>query len=179
MTNAMGPRILGLDLSLTATGMALPDGTTETVRTRQADGWRRLMDIRQRVSLALGAGVDLAVLEDLPTHAKAAGITGRVHGAVLPLLMSSGVPFVYVVPSVLKKYATGSGNADKAAVQVAAFKRFGAEFADDNQCDAAWLRWLGLDAYGAPACEMPAAQRAALTKVVWPTLPVQRSAAVA
>lgn len=162
--------VLGLDLSLTATGIALPTGATSTIRTRGSDGDRRLTHIRDTIRdlCALGGGVDLAVVEDLPTHAHAAGITGMVHGAARTALLDAAVPYVLIAPATLKKYATGKGNADKTAMAMAAYKRFGVEFADDNQCDAYWLRAAGLDQAGDPIVPLPAAQREALAKVRWP-----------
>ena len=47
-------RILALDLSITATGMCLPNGTTTTIKTNAADGDRRLQTIVDQVGLALG-----------------------------------------------------------------------------------------------------------------------------
>lgn len=168
-------RIMGLDLSITAPGIALPDGTTRTVKTKATDGDRRLQRIVDEVGLALGEGadgigdgVDLVVIEDLPTHAKSAGITGMVHGAVRLRLIDFNTPYVLVTPATLKAYATGRGNADKTAMAVAALKRTGREFADDNQCDAFWLRAAGLDWYDASEFTMPQAQRDRLTKVAWP-----------
>jgi Holliday junction resolvasome RuvABC endonuclease subunit len=177
-TTAAGPRplrILGLDLSITAPGLCLPDGTTRTIKTNPKDGDRRLQHIVDHVGIALhegpdgiGDAVDLAVIEDLPTHAKSAGITGMVHGAVRLRLIDFGTPYVLITPATLKAYATGKGNADKTAMAIAALKRAGREFADDNQCDAAWLRWAGLDWYGQPEFELPKAQRERLAKVTWP-----------
>lgn len=161
-------RVLGLDLSITATGIAYPDGTAETIRTKAADGDLRLLQIRGYLRKAIDLGVDIAVIEDLPTHAHGAGITGMVHGAVRAVLMGASIPYALVTPATLKAYATGKGNADKTAMALAAYKRAGAEFADDNQCDAAWLRWAGLDHYGAAEFEVPAAQRTRLDAVAWP-----------
>ncbi|BBC35225.1 hypothetical protein SGFS_065190 [Streptomyces graminofaciens] len=170
-------RVMGLDLSITAPGIALPDGTARTVKTNSKAGDRRLQHIVDEVGLALGEGpdgigdgVDLVVIEDLPTHAKSAGITGMVHGAVRLRLIDFGTPYVLVTPATLKAYATGRGNADKTAMAVAALKRTGREFADDNQCDAFWLRAAGLDWYEQPEFTMPQAQRDRLLKVAWPDL---------
>jgi Holliday junction resolvasome RuvABC endonuclease subunit len=176
---AAGPRlrILGLDLSITAPGLSLPDGTTRTIKTNPKDGDRRLQHIADGIGHAIYEGVNdpadrlhLAVIEDLPTHAKSAGITGMVHGAVRLRLIECGVPYVLITPATLKAYATGKGNADKTAMAIAALKRTGREFADDNQCDAAWLRWAALDWYDCAEFVMPQAQRDRLTKVAWPDL---------
>lgn len=169
------PKILGLDLSLTATGMCLPDGTTHTIKTNPKHGDRRLLHIDQAIANALAAfSADLAVIEDLPTHAHSAGITGMAHGVARLALIEAGVPYVLVAPATLKKYATGAGNGDKTAMAMAAYKRAGIEFPDDNQCDAWWLRTAGLDQLGYAPFVLPQAQRAALDKATWPETAVTR-----
>lgn len=166
------PNVVGLDLSITATGIACADGTTLTVATKASDGDERLLDIETAVAEAVAPWLldcaDLVVIEDLPTHARAAGITGMVHGVVRFSLWQWSMPYVLVPPATLKKYATGKGNADKTAMALALYKRTGLELADDNQVDAAWLRFAGLDALGFPAFELPKVQRDALAKVSWP-----------
>ena len=164
------PRVLGLDLSLTATGVCLTDGTTLTIKTRQKDGDRRLVHIADAIASLVGDGstVDLAVVEDLPKHAMAAGITGMVHGVVRAVLLRAGIPYTLVVPATLKAYATGKGSGDKTPMAMAAYKRAGREFADDNQCDAWWLRAAGLDWLGQPEFDLPKTQRERLAKAAWP-----------
>jgi Holliday junction resolvasome RuvABC endonuclease subunit len=160
--------VIGLDLSITATGIAFRDGTTQTVKA-SATGDHRLLAIRSACGLAT-AGCDLVAIEDLPTHAKAAGITGMVHGAIRAALLEWGYPYALITPASVKKYATGKGNAGKPEMAVAAFKRAGIEFGDDNQCDAWWLRAMALDHYGHPLFELPKAQRGAIDAVNWPSL---------
>lgn len=167
-----GLRVIGLDLSLTSTGVALPDGTTYRIRTRAKDGDRRLLHIRDHVRYDLSKHrPHLAVIEDLPKHAMAAGLTAKVHGAVLCELIDADVPYAYVVPATLKSYACDNGRADKADMAAAAYLAAGAEFVDDkggDQADAWWLRAAGHDHYGVPLFSLPQAQRARLTKVTWP-----------
>jgi Holliday junction resolvasome RuvABC endonuclease subunit len=160
-------RVLGLDLSITATGLCLADGTTQTIATQQKTGDARLKTIEHAITQAT-TDVDFAVIEDLPTHAKSAGITGMVHGVARLVLLRYGIPYSVVTPATLKAYATGKGNADKTAMAIAALKRTGREFPDDNQCDAWWLRAAALDHYGQPEFTLPQAQRDRLAKVVWP-----------
>jgi Holliday junction resolvasome RuvABC endonuclease subunit len=172
----MTPLVVGLDLSLTATGIARRDGSTRTVKTRADYGDRRLIEITNAVRQTVGgysegfeqSRVDLVVLEDLPKHAMAAGITGMVHGAVRAVLLNIGVRYALIAPATLKAFATGKGNADKTAMAMAAYKRTEREFGDDNQCDAWWLRAAGLDHLGAPEFALPQAQRDRLAKVNWP-----------
>ncbi|MFI6160371.1 hypothetical protein ACIA59_10525 [Micromonospora haikouensis] len=162
------PRVIGLDLSITATGIAWCDGTTYTVATKK-EGDARLIAITDEVCRAIaGRSIDLVVIEDLPTHAKAAGITGMVHGAVRAYLLRLKTPYALITPASLKKYATGRGNAGKPEMAVALYKRAGRELPDDNQVDAWWLRAAGLDHLGHPPADMPQAHRAALDAVTWP-----------
>jgi Holliday junction resolvasome RuvABC endonuclease subunit len=176
---AAGPRplrVLTLDLSITATGVCLPDGATYTITTNAKDGDRRLQHIVDNIGIALGEssdtrdGVDLVAIEGPVVRSSAAVIIGMVHGAVRLRLLDFNTPYVLITPATLKAYATGKGNADKTAMAIAALKRAGREFADDNQCDAWWLRAAALDWYGQPEFELPKAQRDRLAKITWPNL---------
>jgi Holliday junction resolvasome RuvABC endonuclease subunit len=166
------PLVIGLDLSLTGTGIAYADGTTHTVKTNPKHGDRRLLAIDLAIRVAIGERAHalpaLAVLEDLPKHAMAAGITGMVHGIARAVLLEAGVPYALVAPATLKAFATGRGAGDKTGMAMAAYKRAGVEFGDDNQCDAWWLRAAGLDWLGAPEIALPQAQRDRLAKAKWP-----------
>lgn len=172
MTAADYPRVVGLDLSITATGICDVWGDCITVGGKAADGDKRL----ERIADSVDAEVryqefaDLVVIEDVPTHAKAAGITAMVHGAVRLRLLGLEVPYVTVPPATLKKYATNKGNANKTEMALALYKRTGLELDDDNQVDAWWLRAAGMHVLGSPVVELPAAQVDALSKVDWPRL---------
>lgn len=170
-----GPIVVGLDLSIAATGVCWrvsehAEVTTETWRGKPADGDRRLEVIAATVADLVDDDTDLVVIEDLPTHAKAAGITGMVHGAVRVELIRSGTPYALVTPATLKKFATGKGTADKTAMAIAALKRGGREFGDDNECDAWWLWVAGMTHLGHPPFSLPVDQVAALDKVTWPAV---------
>lgn len=166
------PRVLGLDLSLTSTGVARTDGTTYRIKTRAADGDRRLVVIRDRIRAELEQlPPDLAVVEDLPRHAMGAGITAMVHGIVRAELVEAGVPYALVVAATLKSYACDHGRAEKAQMAAAAYLAAGIRFDDDkggDRCDAWWLRAAGLDHLGVPEVVLPQAQRDRLLKVRWP-----------
>ena len=160
--------VVGLDLSIAATGCCHPGGEVETWRYAAKHGDVRLCYIADEVEASAMTCPDLVVIEDLPTHAHGAGITGMVHGAVRTVLLELAVPYALVPPATLKKYATGKGNADKTAMALALYKRTGLELADDNQVDAWWLRAAGLHHLGQPVVDLPAAQVEALDKVEWP-----------
>ncbi|MEU0059873.1 Holliday junction endonuclease [Streptomyces sp. NPDC006334] len=166
--------VVGLDLSVTGTGIAYRDGSTTTVKTKERDRDHRLTQIEEAVLIAVGDGdalgltVDLVVMEDIPQNSHAAKPIAMVHGVVRNLLNKLGIPYVLVVPATLKFYATGKGSGDKVPMALAAYKRAGREFEDDNQCDAWWLRHAGLDRLGCPEFSLPAVQRDALKKATWP-----------
>lgn len=161
--------IMGVDAALTRTGVAFPDGSTRLIRTKDGGGDGRLLYLRDHLRIALRTSrPDLVVMEDLQGLYKgeAARQMPMVHGVVRVELMDQQLPYVVVNPSTLKMYALGK-RGDKTAMMMAAYKRSGREFTDDNECDAAWLRWLGLDWAGRPEVALPAAQRERLRVIDW------------
>ena len=164
-------RVVGIDPSLTATGVADSDGVLSTVKTNAKLKDRRLRAIYAEI-LDVGDWAThnlpdtdnppvLAVIEDLPKHAMAAGITGMVQGIVRLALMEHGIPYVTIPPATLKKFASGKGNADKAAMRAKWLEFTGEDNADDNQVDAAFLREIGLVLTGQTSV-VPTDQHAAI-----------------
>lgn len=175
--------IIGLDLSIAGTGICVQDdGATcgaapaacgfraWTIRLPPALGDRRLGILRRAVAMNL-TGVDFAVLEDLPRNAMNAAPTAMVQGVIRDELITHGIPYVLVVPSTLKLYATGHGRAEKRDMVTA--MREATEVTPDshNAADAFWLWHAGMDRTGAPVCRLPAARRRGLDVVNW--VPVQ------
>lgn len=162
-------RVIGLDLSLTSTGVALPDGSVRRI-TVKAVGVERLVRIADAVRRL--AVADLAVIEGYAFgRQNQAAHLGELGGVIRVSLFGLGVPYVEVPPALLKKFATGKGNASKEDMLVAAVKRLGYDGASNDEADALWLRAAALDAYGLPVAEMPRDQRAVLGKVDWPEMP--------
>lgn len=169
------PRILGLDLSLTATGVAMPDGDTLTIRTTPqayTHPMERLADIRHTIIHLAGRDTDLAIIEGY-SYGSTQGreLLGELHGIIRLALYDAAIPYTLVPPSSVKKYATGHGNAPKGLVIAELNARTGRNFRDDNQADAYALRLYGLDAYGWPELDLPATHRIALERDLdWPDL---------
>lgn len=162
-------KVVGLDLSVAATGTCDRDGKLFTIKPGFKGDWR-LVEIRDCIELMVG-GCDLVVIEELPpVRAHALGILGMVHGAVRSMLMMDNIRYALAPPTVLKKYATGRGQATKPDMRMALFQRTDLDVRDDNQVDAYWLRAMGLDQLGEPVVKLPEAQRAALSKVAWPVM---------
>ncbi len=166
--------VIGIDPSLAATGVAAADGTSWTIATKAGDPDRLAM-IYQRISATAGAATfaqtddSLAVIEDLPTHAHGAGLTGMAQGVIRLALINNAMPYVTVAAATLKKYATGKGNATKADMRMAWFQRTGQDIRDDNQVDALWLRQIGLALLDDPTrIALPKTHLVALDKVARP-----------
>lgn len=164
------PSVAGLDLSLTSTGLAWSEAGERGWTTFNPGLLRegeRLSWIIQRIG---ALGYDLVLIEDLPMHAKSAGLTAQLHGAVKLTMHDAGYPPpVLVPPATLKTLACGKGNADKTQMVVAARDRLGYTGTQPDEADALWLLEMGLQHLGHPAAAvLPQQHLRALDKVAWP-----------
>lgn len=162
-------KVAGIDPSLNSTGLALPDGTTRTLKQKPADGDYRLVKIKLGIISAFEYPnrPDLVVCEDLPKNAMGAGITGQVQGVIRELLQSYKIPYLLVSAATLKKFATDNGRADKAQMRSAWLEMTGEDNPRDDEVDAAWLRTLGLymTASNCPSPHLDDRWEAAVTKL--------------
>lgn len=137
--------VAGLDLSLARTGVALP-GRVFTIEPR-GRGPSRLAEIRRVLNREIQHDeVDLAVVEDYPwaSSTKGARALAELHGVVMLLLWDLDVACTRVNPTLLKLWATGSGNADKASMIMYARLRWPLEgVLCDDEADALWLADIG------------------------------------
>ena len=169
--------ILGLDLSLTATGWCLlrPDGayTTGTITTNKD---RPLPERLLRITNEITYGPvwrthlpDLIVgIEDGVYRSQAAFKLGLVHGAVRLELWRHGAQTFYIPSAVRCKLATGTGNAGKAEVLAAAIRRLGYCGHSEDEADALWIAdaTARLNGWDRPA--LPAGHLKALDKLAAP-----------
>lgn len=169
---------LGLDLSLTSTGLAVVDPVGYHAWTarppRGMTGHDRLAWILDQIwDIAYSYEGGHRVVVEGPSYGSQAGQKGHHERAglwwlVTQKLWAGNVQYVVMPPSALKKYATGKGNASKDEVLLATAKRFPAFNGGNDAADALWLAAAGADHLGHPPVVVPAAQRAALAKVDWP-----------
>lgn len=186
------PYVVGIDLSLTATGIAWPDravvhGTRRLTTLPPGHREAALRDLAGQLNeLVWGrdgndggwvrTGPDglpvMAVLENLPTKGIAAMSTEKAYvwHELIRILWKGGVPVLVVSPATIKKYATGKGNASKAAVIDATARRMPwyTTLGNEDMCDAAWACAIGCDLLGQPIVEVPKTHRDALAKLVLP-----------
>ncbi|UQS95197.1 RuvC-like resolvase [Pseudanabaena phage Pam4] len=182
-------KILGLDLSLSSTGVAhvttTPDGwQAETsrvvVKARHVPRGgephtlaERSVRLRRLAGLITdhARGADLVVVEG-PSYASD---TGKAHDRaglwwlVVGRLTGAGLQVVEVPPSTVKTYATGKGNAGKDEVLAAVVRRYPTvEVRDNNEADALVLAALGARFLRLPIePDLPKTHLRALTGVRW------------
>jgi crossover junction endodeoxyribonuclease RuvC len=172
--------VVGLDLSLTSTGIVHVDdggGIAQRRLRPKIVGLERLdfiaQSVAQTVSPILGVGADLVVMEG-----PAFGAKGSAYHQLAGLwwiarhrLWSMEIPVAVASPFELKKYATGKGNAGKDEVLACAVRRFPqvpAEVLNNDIADALWLAAMGARHLGHPIDAVPASHLTAMDKVQWP-----------
>lgn len=168
--------IAGIDLSLAATGICNPDGRLSTIATQPTKvtitaRMTRLAHVTMAISDAI-LPADVAIIEG-PSygqrHSGSEHLRAGLWWQVVTYLINQGVDVVEIPPAVLKKLATGKGNATKADMRMAYFQRTGIDCRDDNQVDAAFLRQLGLHLYRQPdRLDLPKTHLVALAKIPTP-----------
>lgn len=187
-------RVLGIDPSLTSTGIAvitadlhIATHRVESAPPKRAKGDKTpvsLLERRERIRgivdratalvLPWHHRVDLAVIEGPSYGSVGAGQweRGWLWGALVDRLAIAEVPVAVVPPTVRAKWATGSGAAGKSPVAVH-LSRMWPELDPDAMSDDEWDS-VALCSIGAQHLEMLpvelARHREQLGKVAWPEL---------
>ena len=177
--NPLAKRVVGVDLSLTGTGLADGESVAETIRPKHITGHERMAFILGEVVRAANdPRVALVVIEG-PSFGSTGGSAHERAGLwwlVAHELWALTIPYAVVSPSARAKYATGKGNAQKDDVLAATIRRWPAFTGSDNNAADAWiLAAMGRDHLGLPVTAMPDLNRVALAKVAWPAVVPARS----
>lgn len=174
--------VVGIDVSLTGTGIARSDGRVATVG--QTDVLKlplrrqvEMIDILAK-SVAYEAGDDLGypapelvrprlvVIEAMQVRKEFGGIVERswLWLGIVRWYLDFKVPIAVVNSSQRMRYATGKGMVSKGAVIDAVARRWPMfnTSGNDNLCDAAVLCAMGCDKLGRPLATVPATHRTAL-----------------
>lgn len=141
------PIFVGLDLSLTSTGVAIIHGDTITVQRITSKGSKgatteqqtdRLLDIVERIVAVVPESDHTFIAIEGPSYGStgsAAHILGGLWWLVRTYFRDSDV--VIVPPGTVKKYATGKGNAGKDEVLAAVVRRYSTvEVRGNDEADA-------------------------------------------
>jgi crossover junction endodeoxyribonuclease RuvC len=189
---AAGETVIGLDLSLTATGVAAINLATAALSTAVHESVAPAVDtlnahtLRHRaladgvVSQVVATNPALAVVEGLQFSVKEkdSSLTRRgfLWWAVIEGLCAAGVPIIEAAPSQIKQIATGRGNAGKdemVAAYVTAWPHAERGPNIRDRADAAFAAALGIAWLG--VVELPfnltVARRKPLGRLARPSLP--------
>lgn len=173
---------IGLDLSLTGSGIASSAGwcervgatdiTTMGLDDRIAALNSLVSQIVVRAAATLGAGPALVCVEIPAFSRSGGGVLERsaLWWQVVRALRRREVPVAEVPIQARMRYATGKGIASKGAIIDAVARRW-PQFetgGDDNLADAAVLAAMGADRLGVALAPMPQPHRKALDSVRWP-----------
>ena len=157
----MTPHVIGLDVALTATGIASNRGWVDVVATTgtRKDDYptrdARIAHAKEQI-LNLVGRPDLVVIEGPSYQSKGPGTWDRagLWWLLYTALCARGVPVAVASPASRMRYATGAGQASKGKV-----------------IDAVVLCAMGADQLGCPLAPVPKTHRLALAKgkgVEWP-----------
>ena len=146
--------IIGVDLSLTATGICASGGPSTISPPKGMTGMERLnwlltvirgcilspeeTEEEYRQTLAVFEGLSYGSND--PSAQERAGLAYLLRHA----LYAQRVPYILVPPTTLKKFVTGKGNAEKSLMLLDVYKRFGVSAANDNEADAVGLYYVGM-----------------------------------
>ena len=181
--------VVGIDPSLTATGLATPTGlhvvtsklaADDSMRNRRDRLTRAADEIEFTVVEAVMPRTALIVIEQ-PAYSK----TNYQHERsglwwmIVDRLLDAGHLICEVSPSARAKYATGRGRASKDEVIAAVVRRYpDHDVRDNNTADALILRAMGCRYLGDPLEDgLPIAHKAALENVLWPAALTEGGAA--
>jgi crossover junction endodeoxyribonuclease RuvC len=167
------PLVMGLDLSLTSTGIAAFIGgefaSSHKIKAAAKErGLPRLRIIRDAIIRDVRTA-DLIVVEGPSYGSRGQGQHERagLWWIVYDALEALKIPTAVAPPTTIKKYATGKGNSEKDRVVGEAYKRFSKFGGNNDEADALWMAAMGTD-YLIQESAVPEANRAALNGVAWP-----------
>ena len=145
----------GLDLSLTAAGLANISATGVishevfgTEKKKFKNTWDRInFFVNYLEKWLIDTDTKYIVIEDylVTPHFNTTKQLVELGACVRMMLYLKKIPFVTVVGSQLKKYATGNGNAKKAVIIKELFKDYNIDVNDDNEADAIYLSFICRD----------------------------------
>jgi len=164
--------VIGLDLSLTSTGIALPKDT-HAIKT-PLKGPTRLIKIRNEILELVGDIKNPLFIIEGYSYAQRnshAHSLGELGGVIRVALTERDWDFAVVSPTQRAKFATGRGNASKSEVVSSISARTGIIWAGsgaDDKADAWVLQEMGLTKLDRSRYDWPKTHLEALEKIEWP-----------
>lgn len=167
----MNPDFIGLDLSLTSTGICIGE-TTDALSTN-SKGAERLEWLQtvivDRILEVQNPAVCIEGYSYGSRNSQAHAI-GELGGVVRLALWKRRIPWVDIPPTCRAKFATGKGNAGKNEVVSAISARTGIVWSGkgaDDMCDAWILREMGLAQFNKSQFNWPQINLTSLQNIDW------------
>lgn len=162
-------RVIGLDLSLTSTGVAGSTWTEKIKPTAKLRGHERLDWILGRIS-EFTRGADMVVVEGPSFGSVGSGQheRGGLWWSATRQLWRANVATAVMPPTNLKQFITGKGSSGKDDVLREVTKRFPWFTGGNDEADALVLCAAGHAWLGEPIVALPEASKKALVKCQWP-----------
>jgi Holliday junction resolvasome RuvABC endonuclease subunit len=172
---------VGLDLSLSSTGICLKTGSeirVETIKSKPdtaENDLARLKYIVAEIMRRIPKSVSMICVEDFFTPGNAQQVGAAIKLAMLGTAMrlalwEAGMPFFVVSPNSLKKYILQTGKGQKSLIIMAVYRRWGFEVKDDNQADGCVLahiaEQLDYQFHGQKGSDQTKAQEEVIAKLV-------------
>jgi Holliday junction resolvasome RuvABC endonuclease subunit len=149
-----GVHFIGLDLSLTGTGIVVLNNSMNPVMTKtlknKLRGMERLDFIRSEISEVIANFPNSKYCIENYAMGIRSGQSfsiGELGGVIKLLLYDFQINPSLVTPTQLKKFIIGKGAGDKNIVLLAVYKKWGFDAPDDNQADAYGLARLAKELY--------------------------------
>ena len=173
-------RIIGIDPSLTATGIATIDTTTGHIHTHTISTTPTSKDIKNRIHRFEKITTAISDIIRDGDHPALIAIEGPSYGSHsagtwdraglwwhIANHAAHGINIIEIPPATRCRYATGKGNAAKDVVMISAVRRYpAADITDNNQADAVIIAAIGARLAGHPIDDpLPMANQTALTKL--------------
>ena len=148
--------IIGLDLSLTSTGVSvysISENTiiTESIKTSNKNSYmQRYRIILDRITeidhFIVPAAIYFIEGYSFGSFGKSSSMSNLIElGGIIKYDLTNRERFyIDVPPTVLKKFVTGKGNAKKEDIKLALYKKYHKEFKNSDEADAYALTMFGL-----------------------------------
>ena len=151
---------VGLDLSLTGSGLSILDEKGKIVKTelikskktgeKPVDELLRIMEIRNNIFNAITSTKKIKTddgdalyyaIEGMAFLAKGTSLVqlAALNYFIREWIMYDEHKFVIIAPTSLKRFATGKGNSEKDHMILEAYKKFGIDNIDNNIADSLFL----------------------------------------
>jgi len=150
------PKFVGLDLSYTGTGLIVLDSQPEILEqklvktNKEFSTEERILQIEKEISFIPNIIGLHSVFVEGPAYSSQGNQMlqmGALNFYVRIFLLKHKIPYTIIAPPTLKKFACGTGRAQKDFILLNVYKKWDVSFEDNNLADAYVLARMALEVY--------------------------------